>query len=276
MGKRYVVFSSNQVAAYEFMAPLAAICWRALTEFEPICLLTQTREHWDLPSGRVVTDMLNRLGVQKHYIGMISEPYRTSVQAQASRQHAAAYKNFQPEDYIMTMDVDALPINGDWFSNIDWSKSCHIRNASAWQHRWYTTFGFGATVAAWREFMGYEPTGNIGAILQKNLDLDLTPGRDTMAEWFFDEFLWCSRLKMSRFFPNDCDFIERNVNVDRLDRGSWPDSIENVDRYIDAHVLRPAHTNENWPRIKALLEKLVPGRMEDICQYRMRYASAIS
>lgn len=258
------------------MAPLAAICWQARTEFKPVCMLTQTREHWDTPSSRVVVDMLDRLGVQKHYVGMISEPYRTSVQAQASRQHAAMHQLFKPEDYIMTMDVDALPINGSWFSNVDWSKSCHMRNASAWQHRWYTTFGFGATVAAWREFMGYEPSGDITTTFQKNLDLDLGPERDTMLEWFFDEFLWMSRIKASRFYPDDCQLIERFTSLDRIDRGSWPADLQSIDGKIDAHVLRPAHHKDNWPRMKRLLELLIPNRMEDVCQYHARYLSATS
>lgn len=274
--RKYVVFSSNQVQAYEFMAPLAAICWQSRTEFKPVCLLTQTREHWDVPTGRVVVDMLDRLGVQKHYVGMISEPYRTSVQAQASRQHAALLKCFQPEDYIMTMDVDALPINGAWFSSVDWSKPCHMRNASAWQYRWYTTFGFGATVAAWREFMGYEAAGEIAPVLQKNLDMDLTPERDTMAEWFWDEFLWCSRIKASRFYPDACHFIERRTERDRIDRGNWPQTLRSLDGYIDAHVLRPAHQSENWSRIKHLLELLIPNLMEDVCRYHARYRLAAS
>lgn len=274
---RYVVFSSNQVQSYEFMAPIAAMCWMARTEFKPVCLLTQTREHWDVPTGSVVVDMLERLEVQRHYVGPITEPYRTSVQAQASRQHAAAHKIFQPDDYIMTMDVDALPINGAWFSNVDWSKPCHIRNSTAWQHRWYTTFGFGATVAAWRSFMGYGPTGDIGALLQKNLDLDLTKERDTMSEWFFDEFLWCSRLKVSSLWPDGCQFIARNVSTDRVDRGCWPDVIGDIGGFIDAHVLRPSHKREHWHMVRALLTKLLSAnQLEVVDQYHKRYVEAAS
>jgi hypothetical protein len=272
----YVVFSSNQVQAYEFMAPIAAMCWQSRTEFKPVCMLTQTREHWDTPSSRVVVDMLDRLGVQKHYVGMISEPYRTSVQAQASRQHAPQLKCFQPEDYIMTMDVDALPVNGAWFSNVDWSKPCHARNASAWQYRWLTTFGFGATVAAWREFMGYEASGEIATTFQKNLDIDLTSERDTMLEWYFDEFLWMSRIKASRFYPDLCQFIERDTNVDRIDRGRWPKNLASLNGYIDVHAVRPAFNPENWSSFKRILELLIPNRMEDVCQYHERYKSATS
>lgn len=273
---KYVVFSSNQVQAYEFMAPIAAMCWQSRTEFKPVCMLTQTREHWDVSSSRVVVDMLDRIGCQKHYVGMISEPYRTSVQAQAARQHAAMLKCFQPEDYIMTMDVDALPVNGPWFSAVDWSKPCHMRNASAWGHSWYTTFGFGATVAAWREFMGYEASGEIAKEFQKNLDIELTPERDTMAEWFVDEFLWCSRIKASRFYPDLCQFLERDTPKNRIDRGCWPENLQHLSGFIDAHVLRPAHQPENWPRVKRLLELLIPNRMEDVCQYHERYRLATS
>jgi len=272
--RKYVVLSSNQVPAYAFMAPLAVLAWQR-TAFTPVVLLTQTREHWDTPTGRVVVDMLDRLGCQKHYVGLITDPYRTSVQAQAARQHAARLSGFEPTDYVMTMDVDALPINADWFDNVDWSLPCHLRNASAWQHRWYTTFGFGATVAAWREFMGYAPAGEIASALQANLDHDLTPERDTMSEWFFDEFLWCSRLFASRFWPEHCQPIERSSKHDRLDRSNWPPHLAHIDNYLDAHVLRPAHTPEHWPRTRRLLELLVPNQLEEICHYHARYTSAL-
>ena len=274
---KFVVFSSNLVPAYAFMAPITAMVWKARTEFTPVCLLTQNRETWDTPMGRVVVDMLDRLEVRKHYVGIITEPYRTSVQAQASRQHAAALKSFKDDDYIMTTDVDGIPVNREWHGDVDWSKPCHIRNANAWQYRWHTTFGFGATVAAWREFMGYEACGEIAPLLQKNLDLDLTRDRDSLEEWYSDEFLWNSRIKTSHFWKDGCQFIDRNVSQDRIDRGNWPKDFGPLHRYIDAHVLRPTHSDENWERTRPLLERLVSeNQMGELCLYRERFMSALS
>lgn len=277
---KYAVFSSNLVADYSFMAPIAAICWRARTEFAPVCLLTETREHWDVPSGRVVLDMLERIGCRKHYIGPITEPYRTSVQAQAARQHAAALYSFAPDDYLMCADVDMLPIHGAWFSHVDWDgKAIHLRHASAWGYRWHTTPYIGASVAVWREFMGYEAAGEIYPILQANLDRDLTPDRDTLTEWYWDEFFYTSRLRASRFWPSQCEFIERTIYEDRIDRGYWPADLDGIEqnRYVDSHVLRPAHADASWPRIKELLTRLLSAnQMEEICKYRDRFMSAIS
>lgn len=275
---RYVVLSANQVRAYAFLAPISALCWVSRSQFVPAVLLTQTREHWrEDAASRVVVDMLDRLGIRKHYVGMISDGYLTSTQAQTARHYAAAFKSFEPDDYIMVSDVDGLPVDGPWHSGVDWSKSCHMRNASAWQHRWYTTFGFGAKVSAWREFMKYEPCGEIAPLIQKDFDLDLTEEADSLLAWYYDEFCWNAKLKASKFYPNDCQFIERRVSQDRIDRSNWPNDFRNLDGYIDAHVPRPPFTKDGWEAIRPLLVALLPsGSMETIDAYYKRFVEAIS
>lgn len=274
---KYVVTGINQVRGYSFLAPISAMCWAARTEFTPAVLLTQTREHWkEDAASRVVVDMLDRIGIRKHYVGMVSDDYLTSTQAQTARHYAAALSSFQPEDYILTTDVDGLPIDRQWQSNVDWSKPCHIRNAGAWQYRWFTTFGFGATVSAWREFMGYGPSPEIAPLMQRDFDLDLTPQADTLLAWYYDEFCWNAKLKPSRFYPDGCQFIERNVRKDRIDRSNWPERFDNLAGYVDAHVLRPPFTLENWQRIRPLLTALLSiNQIETINAYYDRFMEAI-
>lgn len=275
---KYAVISSNQVRSYSFLAPICAMTWTARTVFRPVVLLTQTREHWkqDAPS-RVVVDMLERLDIRKHYVGVVKDCYLTSTQAQTARHYAAALKSFEPTDYLLTTDVDGLPVDQNWQSNVDWSKPCHLRNSTAWGHRWYTTFGFGATVAAWREFMRYEPCGEIAPVMEKDFDLDLTPEADTMLGWYYDEFCWNAKLKASRFYPGECQFIERDTCRDRIDRARWPNRFDSLTGIIDAHVLRPSYEGENWQKIRSLLAALLSGQcLEAIDQYHKRFMEAVA
>lgn len=275
---RYVIISSNQARSYSFMAPICAMVWTSRTTFRPVVLLTQTREHWreDAPS-RVVLDMLERLDIRKHYVGVVKDCYLTSTQAQTARHYAAALKSFEPSDYLMTTDVDGLPVDRDWHSNVDWSKACHMRNAGAWQWRWFTTFGFGATVAAWREFMGYGPSGEIAPLMEKDFDLDLTPEADTLLSWYYDEFCWNAKLKASRLYPGECQFIERYTPSDRIDRGRWPESFGNLNGIVDAHVPRPSYDGAGWAKIRSLLSVLVSGNcLEAIDQYHKRFMEAVA
>ena len=275
---KYVVISSNQSRSYSFMAPICALTWAARTEFKPVVLLTQTREHWkeDAPS-RVVVDMLDRLDIRKHYVSVVKDCYLTSTQAQTARHYVAALKSFDPGDYILTTDVDGLPVDREWQSKVDWGKACHMRNANAWQYRWYTTFGFGAYVSAWREFMKYEPCGEIAPVMEKDFDLDLTCEADSLLSWYYDEFCWNAKLKASKFYPGECQFIERNTCQDRIDRSRWPERFDNLTGIIDAHVLRPSYDATNWPKIRALLVALLSEQqVEVVDQYHKRFAEAVA
>lgn len=275
---KYAIIASNQVRSYSYLAPICAMTWTARTVFKPVVLLTQTREHWkeDAPS-RVVLDMLERLDIRKHYIGVVKDCYLTSTQAQTARHYAAALKSFEPSDYLLTTDVDGLPVDREWQSNVDWSKACHMRNSAAWQHRWYTTFGFGAYVSAWREFMGYEPCGEIAPVMEKDFDADLTCEADSMLAWYYDEFCWNAKLKASRFYPGECQFIERRTCDDRIDRSRWPNNFERLDGIVDAHVLRPSYEGPNWQKIRALLTALLSEQaLEAVDQYHKRFMEAVS
>lgn len=273
---KYVIASSNRQGDYDFLAPIWALVWRNITAYTPVLLLTENRNAWMTPCGNIVLDMIEQYGVRRHYIGLIHEAYRTSYQAQCARQHAAILKSFEPEDYFMLADVDMLATSGAWFDAVDWSKDVHLRYSNAWHYSHFTTPYVGAKVAVWREFMGYEAGGEIAPILQQVFDRHLTRDHDSWTGHWLDEWYYTSRLKGSRFYPDRCDFIERDGHPpkDRIDRCNWPSELGDVGRFTDAHVLRPAFSDDNWPRIRALLERLIPKHVSELDKYRNRYAEA--
>lgn len=270
---RWVTLSANQQGDYAFMLPISAMCWRKIAKYEPMALLTETREHWDNPTGRVVLDMIARMEIRKHFIGVVKEPYRTSVQAQAARQHAASHKMYPADDYVLTADVDMLPLAEHWFNKQDWSKDVHIWYANAWSNcgGWFTTGYIGARVGTWREFMKYEPCGEIAPILEAALERHLTPERDTWQEWFFDENYTSARLKAWSGYPDRVQFMERTGRPpsDRLDRSNWGSGL---DGKVDAHALRPANSAENWPKMFHFFKAILgDSAMEYIDGYYKRY-----
>ena len=270
-----MTLSANQQGDYAFLLPISAMVWRKIAKYEPICLLTEGREDWDTPTGRVVVDMIGRLELRKHYIGRIKPPYRTSVQAQCSRQHIALHKQYDAEeDYILTADVDMWPLAEWWFNKQDWSKDVHVWYANAWGYRWYTTGYIGMKVKTWREVMKYIASGDLAPVMEAALEKHLTPERDTWQEWWFDEHYFTSRLKAWSGHPDRIQFMERSGGppLDRVDRSNWTMS---TDGKVDAHVLRPATSQENLPRVMELAAKLLsPNEMEMVNGFVKRYMEA--
>jgi hypothetical protein len=75
------------------------------------------------------------------------------------------------------------------------------------------------------------------------------------------------------WYPNECQMIERAgaPPFTRIDRSGWPDHVDSIEGIVDSHVLRPADQPENWPRIRRLIELLIPDQLDFCDEYRERY-----
>ena len=270
---RWVTLAANQWGDYAFLLPISAMAWRRVAHYEPLAILTETREHWQNPTGRVVLDMIERMSIRKHYVGSIKECYPTSVAAQMSRQHVASLKSFDPEEYVLTADTDMIPLVEWWFNRQDWTKDLHIWYANAWASvgGWFTTGYIGAKVKTWREFMRYEISGEMAPTIDAALERHYTEAADSFQVWFADEHYTTSRIKAWTGYPSRVQLMERSGSPprDRLDRSSWTGLIEGK---VDAHVLRPAFSDSNWPKMREFLKQILPASdCEHIDGFHSRY-----
>lgn len=264
---KWVTLASDVNPSYDFLLPVGGLVWRKVTGYEPLCLLAGP--DWNSKVGQVVIEQLNLFGMSYHFVGPISEPYRTSVHAQMARQHAAAI-HLNEDDLLMTSDSDMFPINGDWFNQWDESKSVRLHYANAYRYLFHTTGYWTMKVKTWREVMRLDLSKSIAEHLQDRLDRYIGRDRDTFQEWYSDEHVASIYLRAWHGYPSQCMMIEREgaPPPDRLDRGNWHGKLQGM---VDAHVLRPAQSDENWPRMREFLEKLVPEHLPEIDRFHSKY-----
>lgn len=276
METRRVILASSDWKDYEFLAPITALLFRRVAGFEPMVLLTESETAWRArASGRCVLETLEREHIDHAWIGPL-EGYRISVAAQAARQHAACLP-FADDDYLVTSDVDMWPLDRAWFNQIDSRFDVQLWYANAYNYRFHTTGYVGMRAGLWREIMGIKVGDKINERLQVALDANFTRNCDTWSEWYADETYTSSRLKAWKGYPDKCQMIERRgaPPEDRIDRSGWPSQVNLVGK-VDAHVLRPGFTGENWPRLSSLLDNLICQEdVRAIKLYRESYVEAV-
>jgi len=94
-----------------------------------------------------------------------------------------------------------------------------------------------------------------------------------VVSWGIDQRGITKRLKHWNGFPNNVHFTIRNDKIDRIDRSYHKNNYVWTSQKVEAHVLRPAFTAKNWPRIRAVLShalyqeqmEWIDGYAEHIC-----------
>jgi hypothetical protein len=287
LGDRRVVFSTNVIQDYAFLAPLTALMWRAIVGYQPIILCVGTPEQWNdreaNPAGHVALKAMQEVGAQVHHIPAL-EGHRDSTVAQVSRLFASALP--LPEStYLITGDADMFPMSKEFFTAVDRSKPMHVLFANAYMkdigggklvpEGKYPICYLGATVGTWRRVMQIPKAGG-GLVNELRYQLDAGLGRDAGSDsaWNYDEVLF-----MVRFAEwagrNQAQMRDRSGAPprDRIDRGDW-NNAPPIASASDAHLLRPAHRDDNWAKVRPLLEaKLTAAQMEWVDKYRAEFVA---
>ncbi len=163
------------------------------------------------------------------------------------------------------------PLQYDHFHQRDPDKKVQLFYANAYQHQknevMYPICYIGATVPVWKDIMKLR-SGDVRQTILSQLDQATAeygtewnaPGYGV--QWYYDQKLFGRRIAAWPGHPKDCQKInrppDRQFLADRLDRGRWKfNSKADLQGMIDAHILRPGFSDENWPRLKVLLEALL-------------------
>ena len=271
------VIATNQSHSYDVFAPITALFWKEVVGFETLCLLTGTPEDWvgSKGTGKLIFEALDKVGAQVHVIGKL-EGYQDAQAAQSSRQHAAAL-DFAEDDVLITGDIDMWSLDREWFRRHDpikWDFTSWYANAYGWpKPPFHPTPYIAATVKKWREVMKLEVRGEILTQMQANFDRTLTRDASTWTSWWHDELYFNSRLMASECYPKRVQMITREGQPphDRIDRCQWPATFDWSKKWVDTHLIRPAATRENWPRVRPLVEHYLPKHVEWIEKYISKY-----
>ncbi len=283
---RYAVLSSDKNALYSFFAPLTCAVWRA-RGYTPLLLHVGDEGTWVCDRFlRVVYEHCIAAGAKVVFLG--DHPgHRPATVAQVSRLFALQY-GVQPDDYLLTSDIDMWPV-GEWVGGaIDETKLLQLYYANAHDDEGrvhYPMCYIGACAAVWRVIMergGAEhldaalvlsaarpPSERYGDVVHRvgndNIPLDL---------WNFDETYFGECLAKWEGYPSRCQMIARDMErlgEKRIDRSAWED-VRSLAEYADAHLPRPGFTANQWPRVRRLFSMILP----DQARWAGRYHDALT
>jgi hypothetical protein len=186
--------------------------------------------------------------------------YPSAMVAQVSRLYAALL--VEPDSYLMTSDVDMLPLFDYW--------KIHPMVITSWGHdltgyKHYPICYIGATREKWMEIMDIPEGAKINDMVKQ--DLDLMPQArcgDPIKEWVVDQDLITEKINRSGLFVNRVDrgSLANGYPVGRVDRSAW--SLDGHNPFIDAHLFHNPDKGQK-EKIKELLERVFP--FENLAHY---------
>jgi len=234
--RKFAVNATNTHLHYSFFMPIVNILWSDHVKMQPISLLLGTKDEWQTTS--VLSFLYEEIQKTGHieFVAPVSG-YNLSTSIQTSRLFGFLSSIIEPDDYVLTSDVDMFPIDANYFHTYDESKDVQLYSSNAYNENpliapKYPMCYIGAKPPIWQEILS-TTTKDISFELQKSFE-----GRRD--EWDNDEMYFDGRFKRSRFYPDRCYFGKREwghgVANHRLDREHWY-YVET--RYIDAHSARP-------------------------------------
>jgi len=229
-----VVISANDNDEYLFFVPIVSWAWRSLG-WNVHCCFTGDKE-----SDKFKFVKENSKDVVFSYPENI-EGVRNETLTQLSRLYA--YKNIE-SGYIMTSDVDMLPLSDYW--KFDISKITAWGRDLSDVH--YPICYVGAEKYLWNNIM-------CGGDMLSDLQTSKYAS-DKWSEWWqIDQDILTEKLNKQNVTRIDRGIAPNtHYPLGRIDRGSW-DKTKDQSLRIDAHLLRPGYTNENWIKIIHLIDE---------------------
>lgn len=232
--------------------------------YRPLCLLYGNEELWRMRSETsYILDLMRRQEVRTEFVNPKTS-FRASTIMQTCRLFASALSDLSDDDYLLTTDVDMLPLDRDFLNRQDSSKAFHIFSADAYSNIAHGALPpkfpmcyIGASVQAWRSILD---------LRGESLDVALARSFEGRSDdWDNDEMYFASRLFRHPFFEGpiqkngtdwqkgQCQLIARTwpggLAYRRIDRAAW--SFDGKDGMIDCHCYRPGY-NDTGTLLKIL------------------------
>jgi len=272
-----VILSSSSWRDYSFLVPITALLWREVIGYEPFVFAVGD---WTRSKRCIASkEYLERLGVRHVNLTALEGLNESSV-AQNCRQHAAALREFQDDEWLMLSDADLWPL---WKPFYHQHESSHARMALYYangdHYQSYPTCHMTARASTWREMMGLQADDDLLGQLRRSYDEWLKPRIEGKGpsdagwvEWNMDQWRTAEIIKRQSWFSTGTLMIERlgHPPVDRIDRGAWPKEPK-VLGMVDAHLPKAPDQPGIWESVRPLLEQLVPDRLAEIDAYRLEY-----
>ena len=272
--KTYVVTSTDdREADYLTAAPFAAWMWSSfrrktiLPNVVPVTLLCDRNRRPN--ATRLVREFVEGIVVDF----CLAEEEEDASTMQVGRLAAFALPFVRPEDVLVIFDVDAWPMNVEFWNDAirsiendtydfyvyngpfhasqtmkndsdRFAMSGLIAKSKTWRSMW-TSMGDPSSTSSSRR-----NDDTIEIVTRNMLDL----GRRTKPDWKTNRWSW-DQVLVGRMLVERCPSARCRINpiVKRLDRSHWIVG-EDVAKYTDAHVVRGFVRSDRWFKVRPTLE----------------------
>jgi len=158
--KKYTVLSVNDNPQYLFYLPLTIWCWKKMG-WNPITMFVGD-------AGKVINLLMNAGFNEISNLSQLERlpQYESAMIAQVSRLYASVTIGVEKEDYLMTGDIDMLPLSDYW--KPDFNKiTCWGHDLAGFGH--YPICYIGMTKEKWDQVMMLNGT-DYNSFIKRDLD----------------------------------------------------------------------------------------------------------
>jgi hypothetical protein len=226
--KKHIILSVNENPEYLFYVPLAVWAWRFIG-WEPILFY-----HGRLSN---IADVWHASGIEHCHVFLLDDNgYNSETTTQIARLYGACVSN----NYIMTGDIDLIPLSDYWKPD--------LIKLSAWGHdltnyEHFPICFIGAPAAIWNQVMHIDAK-DYNTLIKRDLDkLPQAKSHDRVKRWVTDQDLITDRINKSGI---PVDHYHRGTYKNgyargRVDRSAW--TLQH-DQLIDCHMLRGIYKDQ--------------------------------
>lgn len=257
--KKYVVISVNENPEYQFYIPLVVWAWNKIGWG---VILIRTAQNPDMDA------LMRKYCSPEVEIWLKNDKYPSAMVAQVSRLYAAIGN--LDENYIMTSDVDMLPLSDYWKFD---PEMITLWGWDLTEYHHVPMCYVGMKASKWMEVMNITSNDYNELI---NRDIDSEPNSkstDSQKLWSLDQDILTDRINSCLTEKN---MVHRGVYangypIGRVDRSAWHG---NHIHYIDCHMHRSLYkegpsTNYDRENFMKLLNKVWP---EESFNWFIKYA----
>lgn len=266
--KKYIILSVNDNPKYLFHVPLVCWGWKKLGWHPFLFIHEPNRKEGDEGDYDIIDlSIIERTICPTFWLPDIN-PYKSETIAQVSRLYAASL--IKSDSYLMTSDIDMLPLSNYWQPDVD-KITVYGRDLTDYH---YPICYIGAKAPVWHSLMDIKPLESYGEICsfdQSTASIDCDDlcreelrsymRRDMRMQanmWTLDQDLITERINNSNFIPERIDrgTYKNGYPVGRVDRSAWT---LNHKRFIDAHLPHDILTNDqSFKKVLQLLHEVWP------------------
>lgn len=237
--KKYIVVSTNSHPDYIYYLPIVTQAWNKLG-YETICLILNDNKELTEFILKDINLELNKI-VELNPIKGIPN----SSLVQVSRLFTSCLDNVEPNDLIITSDIDMIPLSNEYFDEIKSNYVFNILDAGEVNYTRHKICYIAARKKHWVELFDIK-TNDINLELNNFFKEKINLDQDYY--WNIDELHLFEKISNSKYYPFS-NFIDRGNNIlnlrnYRLDRANIPHTINMYpDKAYDCHSIRNPYNN---------------------------------